>query len=66
MPYEEIKNVILEVNESMLSEPLIQVIAYFAFKSHFHGNCKLAVFSLELCENVLLCLDNRVRSICVK
>lgn len=39
MPYEEIKNVILEVNESMLSEPLIQVIAYFAFKSHFHGNC---------------------------
>ena len=62
MPYEEIKNVILEVNESMLSEPLIQVIAYFVFKSHFHGNFWIAVFPLELCENVLLCL-NRVRSI---
>ena len=24
MPYEEIKNIVLEVNEDMLSEPLIQ------------------------------------------
>lgn len=34
MPYEEIKNIILEVNEDLLSEALIQVYRIsFVFKS---------------------------------
>lgn len=35
MPYEDIKNIILEVNEAMLSEALIQVTCIFSFQSAF-------------------------------
>lgn len=31
MPYEDIKNIILEVNEDMLNEALIQVTCLFSF-----------------------------------
>lgn len=31
MPYEDIKNIILEVNEDMLTEALIQVTCVFSF-----------------------------------
>lgn len=35
MPYEDIKNIILEVNEDLLTEALIQVTCIFSFYNSF-------------------------------